>query len=327
MLRRLATAAILAACTQPALSADGSATGAATYPSRPIRVVVPSSAAGAIDALARVIGPKISERWGKSLIIDNRPGAGGMIGYEIVAKAPPDGYTVLMVAGGYTLNPSLYAKVNYDPINDFERVSLVACAPNLLVVQASLNISSLNELIALARAKPDFLTYASSGIGTTSYLAAELMKVKTGTRMIHVPYKGAGLSNAAAIAGEVHFIFSSPHTMVPHVRSGRVRALAVTSARRLPLVPEVPTMAEAALPGFDVSSCYGVLLPARTPAAIVTKLNAEVVRALKLPEVHAQLEGLSFEVIGSSPQEYTRFAKDDLVRWAKELKAAGIRPE
>ena len=300
---------------------------AAEYPVRPIRIVVPSSPGGGIDTLARVLAPRMSETWGKPVIVDNRPGAGGIIGYEIVAKAPPDGYTVLIVAGGYTLNPSLYAKLPYDAIKDFERVSLAACAPNLLVVHSSLGVNSLKELIALAKAKPNFLTYASSGIGTTSYLAAELMKVRTGVEIVHVPYKGAGLSNAAAIAGEVHFIFSAPHSMVPHVRSGRVRALGVTSARRLPLIPEVPTIAEAALPGFDVNSCYGVLVPANTPAAIVTKLNAEVVRILRLPAIRSQLENLSFDVIGSTSDEYTRFAKADLERWKKELAAAGIKAE
>jgi tripartite-type tricarboxylate transporter receptor subunit TctC len=269
----------------------------------------------------------MTETWGKPVIADNRPGAGGILGYEIVAKAPPDGYTLLVVAGGYTLNPSLYLKLPYDAINDFERVSLVACAPNLLVVHSSLPVNSVRELIAFAKAKPNALNYASSGIGTTSYLAAELMKSMAGVQMVHVPYKGAGLSNAAAVAGEVHFIFAAPHSMVPFVRAGRVRALGVTSARRLPLVPDVPTISEGGLPGFDVNSCYGVLVPAKTNAAVVAKLSAEVVRILRMPEIRAQLEGLSFDVIGSTPDEYTRFAKADLARWAKVLKAAGIKPE
>jgi tripartite-type tricarboxylate transporter receptor subunit TctC len=327
MLRRLIFATAVSTYFHHASGAEAPGQHGVEYPAKSIRVVVPSSPGGGIDTLARILGPKISERWGKPVIVDNRPGAGGLIGYEIVAKAPPDGYTVLLVAGGYTLNPSLYSKIPYDAINDFERVSLAACAPNLLVVHSSLGVNSLKDLISLAKAKPNFLTYASSGVGTTSYLAAEVMKARTGTEMVHVPYKGAGLSNAAAIGGEVHFIFSAPHSMVPYVRIGRVRALAVTSARRLPLVPEVPTMAEAALPGFDVNSCYGVLLPARTPTAIVGKLNAEVVRILHAPEVRSQLELLSFDVIGSSAEEYTAFTKADLVRWNKELRLLGIKPE
>jgi len=327
MLRRLIVTALLALGCQQAQAADAASRAAADYPARPIRIVVPSSPGGGIDTLARIFAPKMNETWGRPVIVDNRAGAGGLIGYEIAAKAPPDGYTVLIVAGGYTLNPSLYAKLPYDAINDFERVSLVACAPNLLVVHASIAVTSLKELIALAKAKPNFLTYASSGVGTTSYLAAELMKVMAGVEMVHVPYKGAGLSNAAAVAGQVHFIFSAPHSMIPYVRAGRLRALGVTSARRLPLIPEVPTLAEAGLAGFDVNSCYGVLTPAKTPAAIVAKLNGEVVRILRLPEVRTQLENLSFDVIGSTPEEYTRFARADLARWAGALKEAGIKPE
>jgi tripartite-type tricarboxylate transporter receptor subunit TctC len=300
---------------------------AADYPSKPIRVVVPSSPGGGIDALARVIGPKMTESWGKSAIIDNRAGAGGLIGSEIVARAPPDGYTILIVAGGYTLNPSIYTKLPYDTIKDFERVSLLACAPNLLVVHASLPIKTVKELIAYAKAKPKFLTYASSGIGTTSYLSGEIIKVMTGVEIIHVPYKGAGLSNAAAIAGQVHFIFSAPHSMVPHVKTERVRALGVSSLRRLPLIPDVPTIAEAGLPGFDVNSCYGVLVPAATPRAIIAKLNAEIVRILRLPDVRANLESQSFDVIASSADEYDRFTKSDMARWTKTLKLAGIKPE
>jgi tripartite-type tricarboxylate transporter receptor subunit TctC len=297
------------------------------YPGKPIRVVVPSSPGGGIDALARVIGPRLTEAWGKPIIIDNRAGAGGLIGSEIVARAPADGYTVLMVAGGYTLNPSIYAKLPYDTLRDFERVSLLACAPNLLVVHASLPIKTFKELIAYAKAKPNFLIYASSGVGTTSYLSGEIMKVMTGVDIIHVPYKGAGLSNAAAIAGQVHFIFSAPHTMVPHVKTERVRALGVSSLRRLPLIPDVPTIAESGLPGFDVNSCYGVLVPAGTPKGIVQRLNGEIVRALRVPEVKAQLEAQSFDVISSSADEHDRFVKQDMVRWAKILKQTGIKAE
>ncbi len=299
----------------------------ADYPNKPIRVVVPSSPGGGIDALARVIGPKLTEAWGKSIIIDNRAGAGGIIGSEIVARAPPDGYTVLIVAGGYTLNPSLYARLPYDTIRDFERVSLLADAPNLLVAHASLPVKSVKELISYARAKPKFLTYASSGVGTTSYLSGEIMKVMTGIEIIHVPYKGAGLSNAAAIAGQVHFIFSAPHTMVPHVKTERMRALGVSSLRRLPLIPDVPTIAESGLPGFDVSSTYGVLAPATTPRAIINKINAEIVRILRLPEIRANLESQSFDVVASSPEDYDRFVRTDMARWAKALKQAGIQPE
>jgi tripartite-type tricarboxylate transporter receptor subunit TctC len=300
---------------------------AADYPSKPIRFVVPSSPGGGADVLARSLAPRMAERLGKPLVVENRSGAGGIIGYEIVAKAPADGYTLLIVAGGYTLNPSLYSKLPYDTLRDFERVSLIACAPNLLVVHSSVPVNSVQELIAFAKAKPKYLNYASSGVGTTSYLSAEIFKAKTGVDMVHVPYKGAGDATAAAIAGQVHLIFSSPNALMPHAKAGRVRALGVTSARRLPVIPEVPTIAETGLAGFEVDNCYGILVPAKTPAAIAGKLNAEIVRILRVPEMKAHLENLGFEVLGTTSEQFTAFAKTDMAKWAKELKAAGVQPQ
>ena len=297
------------------------------YPQKPIRLVVPSSPGGGIVALARAMVPRMTEHWGKSIIIDNRAGAGGLIGSEIVARSTPDGYTVLMVAGGYTLNPSLYKKLPYDTLRDFERVSLVACSPLVLVSHASTGARSQKELIAMTKKNPNTLTYASSGIGSVSYLAAEILKHMTGMPVIHVPYKGAGLSNAAIIAGQVQFMFAAPHTMIQHVKTGRVFALGVSSIHRLPLIPDVPTVAENGFPSFDVNTCYGVLLPAKTPKVIVDKLSAEVVRTLHLPEVKANLEGQSFDIIASSAEEFDRFTRQELIRWPKILKEAGIQPE
>jgi tripartite-type tricarboxylate transporter receptor subunit TctC len=301
--------------------------GASNYPAKPIRFVVPSTPGGGADVLARSIGPKLSEALGKPLVIENRAGASGIIGYEIVAQAPPDGYTLLIVAGGYTLNPSLYVKLPYDTLRDFERVSLIACAPNMLVVHSSVPVKSVQELIAFAKAKPKYLNYASSGVGTTSYLSAEIFKSMTGVEMTHVPYKGAGAATAAAIAGEVHLIFSTPNALVPQAKAGRVRALGVTSARRLPVIQDVPTIAEAGLPGYEVNNCYGILVPAKTPTAIVSKLNAEVVRVLRAPEQRAHLESLGFDVLGTTPEQFTAFVKSDMAKWAKQLKTAGIQPE
>jgi tripartite-type tricarboxylate transporter receptor subunit TctC len=300
---------------------------AADYPLKPMRLVVPSSPGGGADVLARSLAPRMAERLGKPLVVENRSGAGGIIGYEIVAKAPADGYTLLIVAGGYTLNPSLYVKIPYDTLRDFERVSLIACAPNLLVVHSSVPVNSVQELIALAKAKPKYLNYASSGVGTTSYLSAEIFKSKTGIDMVHVPYKGAGESTSAAIAGQVHLIFSTPNALVPQAKAGRVRALGVTSAQRLPVIPDVPTIAEAGIPGYEVNNCYGILVPAKTSAAVIKKLNVEIVRILRLADVRSQLENLGFEVLGTTPEEFTAFAKADMVKWAKELKAAGVQPQ
>jgi len=311
-----------------AASAQGQAArDAAAYPTKPIRFVVPSSVGGGNDVLARILGPRLSESFGKQIVVDNRSGAGGILGSDIVAKAPPDGYTMLIVAGGYALNPSLYASLPYDTLRDFERVSRIACAPNLLVVHASVPVSSVQELIAFAKARPKYLNYASSGVGTTSFLSAEIFRAMTGVEMVHIPYKGAGDSTAAAIAGQVHLIFSTPNALIPHARTGRVRALGVTSGRRLPVIPEVPTIAEAGLPGYDVNNCYGMLLPAKTPRPIIDKLHAGLVRILRLPEVRAQLESLGFEVTESTPEEFTAFVKAEMAKWSKALSAAGIKPE
>jgi tripartite-type tricarboxylate transporter receptor subunit TctC len=300
---------------------------AADYPSKPIRFVVPSSPGGGADVLARSLAPKLTDALGKVIVVENRAGAGGIIGYEIVAKAPADGYTLLIVAGGYTLNPSLYTKLPYDTLRDFERVSLIACAPNLLVVHSSVPINSVQELIAFAKAKPRYLNYASSGVGTTSYLSAEIFKAMTGVDMVHVPYKGAGESTSAAIAGQVHLIFSTPNALVPQAKAGRVRALGVTSARRLPIIPEVPTIAEAGVAGYEVNNCYGILVPAKTPVSIVGKLNREIVRVVRVPDMRSHLENLGFDVLGSTPEQFTAFAKADMAKWARELKAAGIQPQ
>ncbi|OWT60309.1 tripartite tricarboxylate transporter substrate binding protein [Candidimonas nitroreducens] len=326
-LRALLGTTLLAASCHAMAAGGGAAEQAANYPDRPIRIIAPSSAGGGIDTLARLIGPKITQSWGQSVVVEDRPGAGGIIGSAAVAQAAPDGYTVLIVAGGYTVNPFFYKKLPYDTMKDFERVSLLACAPNMLVVNASLPLKSVKELVDYAKQHPNGLTYASSGIGTTSYLSAELFKKMAGIKMIHVPYKGAGLSNRAAIAGEVNLVFSAPHEMIPYARSGRVHALAVTSAKRLPLVPDVPTLAESGYPGFDVNTCYGVLVPAKTPKAIVDKLSAKFVEVLHMPDVRKQLEGLSFSLIGSTPEEFTDWAVKDTARWQKELQAIGIKPE
>jgi tripartite-type tricarboxylate transporter receptor subunit TctC len=326
--RMAGLAAVLAASMLGSGHAAAQAiTSVAEFPSKPIRFVVPSTPGGGGDALGRPLAQRMAEAWGRPVVVENRAGAGGIIGYDIVAKAPADGYTMLIVAGGYTLNPSLYEKLPFDTLGDFERVSLLACAPNLLVVHSSVPAASLRELIALAKAKPRYLNYASSGVGTTSYLSAEIFKVMTGADMVHVPYKGAGASTAAAIAGEVHLIFSSPNALMPHAKTGRVKALGVTAARRLPAIPDVPTIAEAGLPGYEVNNCYGLLVPARTPPAIVSKINAQVLQILRVPEMRSYLESQGFDVIGTSPAEYTAWAKADLAKWARDVKAAGIKAQ
>jgi tripartite-type tricarboxylate transporter receptor subunit TctC len=244
----------------------------------------------------------------------------------MVARADPDGYTLLMVAGGFTVNPSLYAKLPFDTIKDFERVTMVACAPHVLAVHSSVPANSVKELIALAKAKPRFLNYSSSGIGTSGYMAALRFETLAGIEMVHVPYKGGGDSTAAAVSGQVHLVFITPSAVIQHEKAGRVRILGVTSPSRMPSMPQIPAIAEV-LPGYDVQSCYGFLAPARTAPKIIEKLSAEIRGILKRPDIRAQLEGLGFEIIASTPDEYSAFMKDDVTRWQKEFKAAGVVPQ
>lgn len=295
------------------------------YPVKPIRLVVPSSAGGGNDQLARLFGAKITANWGQQVLVDLRPGAAGIVGSEIVAKAPPDGHTLLIVATGYGLNPSLYANLPYDTLNDFTRVTLLAFSPNVLVVHSSLPVKSVKQLIALAKSRPGDLNYASSGAGTGGHLSIELLKYMAGIKMVHVPYKGAGDSTAAVVSGQVHMLMTSPGAAIPFIKAGRLRALAVGSATRVKAMPDVPTVAEAALPGYDVNGYYGVLAPGKTPRAIVDKLHGELIRILGLPDVHAQLEDRGFDPAGYGPEQFTEHIKKELQKWPPVFKAAGIK--
>lgn len=299
--------------------------GAAGYPSKPIRWVVPSSAGGGNDLLARLFGARISENWGQQVVVDLRPGAAGILGSEIVAKAPPDGHTILIVATGYALNPGLYSRLPYDTLNDFTRVTLLAFAPNVLVVHPSLPVKSVRQLIALAKSRPGELNYASSGAGTGGHLSIELLKHMSGINMIHVPYKGAGDATTAVVSGQVHMLMTSPGAALPFIKAGRLRALAVGSATRVGAMPDVPTVAEAALPGYEVNGFYGVLAPGKTPHAIVEKLHGEFERILKLPDVRKQLEARGFDPVGYPPDKFTEYVKTELQKWPPVFRAAGIK--
>lgn len=301
--------------------------GAAKYPSKPIRWVVPSTAGGGNDVMARLIGAKMTQHWGQPVIADNRPGAGGIIGSDIVAKATPDGYTILIVAGGFAINPFLYKKMPFDPVKDFERIVYLANAPLVLVVHSSVPVKSVQELIALAKSKPGELNYATSGIGTTSFLASELLRYMTGVRMVHVPYKGAGATAAAVISGQVHLAATIPNATVPHIRAGRVRALGVTSSKRLGIIPEVPTVAEQGLAGYEVVTAFWVLIPAKTPKSIINALNAEINRILQMPETRQEFEAIGFTPVGGTPEELTAVLRSEMARWSKVLKEVGVRPE
>ncbi|MBY0270839.1 MAG: tripartite tricarboxylate transporter substrate binding protein [Burkholderiales bacterium] len=298
---------------------------AQTFPSKPIRFIVPSSAGGGNDYLARLFGAKITENWGQQVLVDLRPGAAGILGSEIVAKAPPDGHTILIVATGYGLNPSLYAKLPYDTIEDFARVNLLAFSPNVLVVHPSLPVKSVKELIALAKSRPGELNYASSGAGTGGHLSIELMKYMAKINMVHIPYKGAGDATMAVVSGQVHMLMTAPGAAIPFIKAGRLRPLAVGSAKRVKALPEVPTMAEAALPGYEVDGFYGILAPGKTPRTIVDRLYAEFDRILKLPDVIQQLEAQGFEPVSYTPEKFTEYVKKEMQKWPPVFKAAGIK--
>ncbi|MBI4192993.1 MAG: tripartite tricarboxylate transporter substrate binding protein [Betaproteobacteria bacterium] len=309
-----------------ALAQSQSPSDAEKYPSKPIRAIVPSSAGGVNDVLARLLGAKMSERWGQQVVADLRPGAGGIIGSEVVAKAAPDGYTILVVAGGYAFNTLLYSKLPYDTFKDFERVTIVAFAPNVLVVHPSLPVHSVRELIALAKARPGTLNYASSGVGTSSYLSAELFLRLADVKILHVPYKGAGASTNAVISGEAPIIFSGPSNVLPFLEAKRLRALGVTAPKRMSIIPAVPAISET-LPGYEVQGFYGVLVPAKTPRPIIDKLRGEIVRILNLPDVRDRLLALGFLPVGNSPEEFTAYVQSEIVKWGKTFKELGIKPE
>jgi len=298
------------------------------YPSKPIRFIAPNLPGGPTDILARLLGQKLSESFGQPVVIENRAGAGGNIGTEIAAKAPPDGYT--LVTGNnatFGANISLYKNMGFHPQKDFTPVILVGRQPNILVVHPSLPVQSVKQLIALAKARPGELNYAGSGVGAAAHLAGELFKYMAQVNIIHVPYKSAAPALTDVLAGQCQLMFATSLSVQPHIQSKRVRALAVTTATRSKLMPELPTVAEAALPGFEATTWHGVLVTAGTPAAVVTKLNAELNRILKMPDVVERLNHLGAEIIGGSSKEFADHIAVEVPRWARVIQAAGIRLE
>jgi len=310
-------------CAAPLAAA---AAGKPAYPAKPIRFIVTFAAGGGTDIFARAIALKFTETWGQPVIVDNRAGGNGNIGTDIVAKAPPDGYTILLTTNAtIVINPHLQ-KLPYDPVRDFEPVSLVAALPFVLVAHPSLAAKSVSELIALAQAKPGQLNYGSSGGGGGAHLSGEMMQTMTGIRMTHVPYKGAAPALIALLSGEVQFMFVSILTVTPLVDSGKVRALGVTSAKRSPSLPNVPAMAETpGLAGFETDLWYGMLAPAKTDPRIVNQLYRETSRILALPDLKGRFEPTGTVMVGSTPKEFAATIKSDLAKWAKVIKASGAK--
>jgi len=299
---------------------------AQAYPSHTIRLVVPFPAGGTTDILARDVAKKLTDTMGQSVVVDNRPGAGGNIGADLVAKSAPDGYTLLMgTVGTHAINPSLYAKMPYDHIKDFVPVVLVAGVPNVLVVNPSVPINSVADLIKLAKAKPGSINFASSGSGTSIHLSGELFKTMAGVDMTHVPYKGSSPALTDLMGGQVQIMFDNLPSSLALIKAGKLRAVAVTSLKRAPALPDVPTIAESGLPGFEASSWFGVLAPAGTPAPIVAKLNAEVNKWLQSPEGKEQLLAQGAEVAGGSPEQFAAHIRAESDKWAKVVKASGAK--
>jgi tripartite-type tricarboxylate transporter receptor subunit TctC len=323
------TRSVLYGAMSAALVMVASATAfAQPYPTRPIRLVVPSSAgAGVTDIMARLVGQHLGASLGQQIVIDNRPGASGILGSEVVAKAPPDGYTLLIANVSLIVNPYLYAKMPYDPLADFMPITMVNSAPLQLVVHPSVPASSVSELVAYAKSRPGQLNYGSGGLGSTPFLAAELFKSIAGIDVVHVPYKGGAPALTELTGGQLTFMIENVPGTTPFVKSGKLRALAITSTERSPLAPDLPTMVEAGVPGYEMSGWNGIFAPKGTPPEIVARLHAELAKLLRAPEVKEQFAALGAEPIGDTPDQFAAFLKADMARWRKIIKEKGIRPE
>jgi len=296
------------------------------YPSKPIHIIVPFTPGGSTDILARSLGQALTGAWHQQVIVDNKPGAGGSIGAEAAAKSPADGYTLFMGhIGTLAVNPTLYTKLRYNPLTDFAPVALVAMVPNVLVVHPSVPARSVAELIALAKAKPGALTYSSGGIGSAANLAMEYFKLATDTHIVHIPYKGAAPAVTDLIGGQVSMTMTGLPPLLAHIRAGRVRALGVASSTRLAQLPDVPTIAESGVAGFEATQWYGVVVPAHTPAPIVDQLAAEIRRALASPELRKHLETEGAQPVDMGPAEFAKLIRTEIDRWAKVIRAANIQ--
>ena len=323
--RLAAVAAALAFITTTTTITTGAA--AQDWPDHAIRMIVPFPAGGSADPLARLLGQAISKHLAQPIVVDNRPGAGGNIGTEFAAKSAPDGYTFLMTPSSFASQPSLYSKLTWDPVRDFAPVALIATTPNILVVNMAVPAHSVQELVALAKAQPGRLSYASGGVGATNHLAGELFKRMTGTDIVHIPYRGNPLAVVDVMSGQVTMMFDFMITSLPHVKEGKLRALAVTGSKRSPQVPDLPTVAEAGVPGYEASTWFAVMAPAGTPQPMIATLNSEFNAALKQPDIKARLTELGAEPLGGTPDDAAKLLKSEIGKWADVIKAAHIQIE
>jgi tripartite-type tricarboxylate transporter receptor subunit TctC len=310
-----------------ALAAFASTAVAQTYPTKPIRWIVGYTPGGTADMLARAVGQKIGEAWGQQVIVENRPGAGTNIGTEVAAKAPPDGYTLFMPTVANAINPTLYPKLNFDIMRDFVHITNFAKVPGIVVVHPSVPAKNVKDLIALAKANPNALRHGSTGIGSPHHLAGEIFKSMAGVKMVHVPYRGATPAITDIIAGHIEVYFGAMVSTLPHAKSGRVRALGVTTLKRVAAVPDIPTISEQGLKGFETGSWFGVSVPTGTSKEIVVRLHKESVRILALPEVRDRMASEGAEFVADTPEQFTAFIRTELEKWGKAVKASGARPE
>jgi tripartite-type tricarboxylate transporter receptor subunit TctC len=315
-------------CTVFALSLAGGVQAQHTktsFPNRPVRFIVPFPPGGGADVIGRVLGQQLTSKWGQQVVIDNRAGAGGNIAAELAAAAVPDGHTIYQYNVSNAISASLYRKLNYDTVRDFAAVTLLASSPFVLVVHPSLKATNLQEFIALAKGQGGRLTYASSGNGGPSHLSTEMLKAMTGIQLNHVPYKGVALVMNDLLAGQIQVMFTIPGSAMPHVRTGRLRALAVTTAKRSATVPEIPTIAESGVPGYDSATWYAVVVPAATPGAVIHLLHADFTQALQLPDVRDRLSAMGADVIGSTPEFLAQFIKSEIAKWARTVEFSKAR--
>ena len=317
---------VVSACALALFSTAAFSQNAANYPSRPIRVIVPFAPGGGLDISTRLIGQKLTEKWGQNIVVDTRPGAATILGTDIASKAAPDGYTLLMITTTFAINPGLYSKLPYDPVRHFAPVTQLNSQPNVIVVAPSFAAKSVKDLVALAKAKPGELTFASPGAGSAPHLSAEMFQRQAGVKMIHVPYKGIPPAVTDVLGGRVAMLFTTTISAAPHIKAGKLRALALTSAKRQASMPDVPTVGET-LPGYRAEAFQGMVAPAGVPQAIVSKVSAEVARIVRLPDVSQRFELDGAEPVGSNPKEFAAFLKAEMQKWSKVIKDAGIKPE
>lgn len=297
----------------------------AQYPTRPVRLILAFPPGGGTDTLGRILGPRMSQGLGQQVVVENRPGGGANIGAEIAAKSPPDGYTMFMATTAHTVSATLYTKLGYNLVKDFAPVALLAATPNIVVVHPSVPVKSVKELVAFARARPGQLDFGSSGSGSQPHLAGELFSSMAGIKLNHIPYKGGGPAVVALVAGEVAVGFATMPSVVHHVQSGRLRGLAITSLQRSPLLPDLPTVDETGLPGYEASPWYGFLVPTGTPREAITRLNAESLKAMTYPDVKERMAATGLTPLGSTPEEFGALVRSEVEKWGKVVKATGMR--